>query len=111
MDGNIINIENITGSLSEVGGLDGEISNNEIIGSLSGGDEISGSLSETSDLNGDLAHGFEAIDYDGEYVVTPKSTAQSLETKFKTMGNNVTVAEIPYYETANISGTTVYIGD
>ena len=49
--------------------------------------------------------------YDGEYIVTPiPYDAQTLETKNKVMANDVTVLAIPYYETSNISGITIYIG-
>lgn len=49
--------------------------------------------------------------YRGEYIVTPKVVSQSLETKNKVMSDDVTVLEIPYFETSNESGTTVYIAD
>lgn len=50
-------------------------------------------------------------DYDGPYFITPEPfTDIVLNTAGKTLGNNVTVFEIPYYETSNVSGTTVYIG-
>ena len=49
--------------------------------------------------------------YDGEYIVTPiPYDSQTLETKDKLMADDVTVLAIPYYETSNISGITVYIG-
>lgn len=49
--------------------------------------------------------------YDGEYVVTPvPHDSQTLETKDKLMADDVTVLAIPYYETSNVSGITVYIG-
>ena len=49
--------------------------------------------------------------YDGEYVVTPiPYDSQTLETKDKVMVNDVTVLAIPYYETSNVSGITIYIG-
>jgi len=48
--------------------------------------------------------------YRGEYVVTPKKDQQTiLETKEKLMADDVTVLKIPYYETSNESGLTVYI--
>lgn len=48
--------------------------------------------------------------YDGEYVVTPKAHESTiLETKYKTMADDVTVLKVPYYETSNITGETVYI--
>lgn len=48
--------------------------------------------------------------YAGPYSVTPKAgTAQTLSTAGKQMTEDVTVAKVPYYETSNTSGTTVYI--
>lgn len=48
--------------------------------------------------------------YRGDYVVTPKAdTATTLSTKGKTMLDNVTVQKVPYYETSNDKGYTVYI--
>lgn len=50
--------------------------------------------------------------YDGEYVVTPKTYEQTLETEDKLMLDDVTVLSIPYYKTSNIQdGYTVYIGE
>lgn len=49
--------------------------------------------------------------YEGDYSVTPSATAQSLATAGKTMTNDITVEEIPYYEVNNVEGgTTVNIG-
>ena len=48
--------------------------------------------------------------YEGAYEVTPASAAQTLEMTGKTMREDVTVLAIPYFETSNESGTTVYIG-
>lgn len=49
--------------------------------------------------------------YQGEYVVTPKTEAQTLETKDKTLSENVQVLKIPFFSTSNNSGgNTVYIG-
>lgn len=50
--------------------------------------------------------------YAGPYSVTPKAgTAQTLSTAGKQMTEDVTVAKVPYYETSNTSGTTVYIAE
>lgn len=49
-------------------------------------------------------------DYDGPYEAIPKAHPQTLETKDKSMKDNVTVAEIPYHEVSNETGTTVVIG-
>ena len=48
--------------------------------------------------------------YTGETVVIPKAhEAQILLCKDKTMPDDVTVTKVPYFETSNDSGTTVYI--
>lgn len=48
--------------------------------------------------------------YDGTYVVTPAANRdQILPTKNKILLEDVTVLKVPYYETSNISGNTVYI--
>lgn len=47
--------------------------------------------------------------YDGEYEVTPSVDEQILETKDTVMLDDLTIKSVPYYETSNISGTTVYI--
>lgn len=49
--------------------------------------------------------------YEEEYFVTPSATAQTLSTAGKTMTDDLTVEEIPYYEVSNAEGgTTVNIG-
>ncbi len=51
-------------------------------------------------------------DYEGgAYDVTPLPfESQTFETKGKRMTDDVTVRAIPYYETSNVSGITIYIG-
>lgn len=52
-----------------------------------------------------------SIPYVGPYEVTPLARKQTvLKTANKKMTGNVTVKEIPYWETSNESGLTVYIG-
>ena len=95
MDGTITVQGTITGALSANGGLSGALSS---VGSLSG------ALS--------LGEGAFYQTYDGAYTVTPKAnTEQILETAHKLMSDDVTVFEIPYFETSNLSGTTVYIAN
>lgn len=49
--------------------------------------------------------------YEGEYEVIPRFSEQTLPTTDKVLTEDVTVREIPYFETSNESGgTTVYIG-
>lgn len=48
--------------------------------------------------------------YKGDYAVTPKVTAQTLPTAQKTMGEDLTVLAIPFYNVSNNSGgKTIYI--
>lgn len=49
--------------------------------------------------------------YEGEYVITPKVSAQFMETKDKLMAENVEVKAIPISRVVNSGGgKTVYIG-
>ncbi len=48
--------------------------------------------------------------YSGSYEVTPSASQQTLDTDNKVLANDVVVKPIPYFETSNISGITVYIG-
>lgn len=49
--------------------------------------------------------------YNGDYVVSPKVKENVLlETKNKSMKDNVTVLEVPYMEVHNEKGTTLTIG-
>lgn len=49
--------------------------------------------------------------YEGPYEVTPTRSEQTLPTEHLTMREDVTVHEIPYYETANPYGKTYVIGE
>lgn len=50
--------------------------------------------------------------YRGEYEVTPKTEAQTLPTKQKTMMRDLTVGAIPYYDVSNpAGGQTIFIGN
>lgn len=50
-------------------------------------------------------------DYEGAYVVIPKAFEETiLPTNGKILADDITVKEIPYYETSNTKGKTVYIG-
>ncbi len=49
--------------------------------------------------------------YGGETEVTPKTYSNVvLETDGTRMFSDITVLKVPYYETSNVSGITVYIG-
>ena len=83
-----------------------------ISGQLSVKHVVSGCLSAKRVVSGAISFGSSAIPaYDGVYDVTPHvSEDVILETSGKKMLDNVTVAKIPYYETSNPYGDTVYIG-
>lgn len=48
--------------------------------------------------------------YEGSYESTPSTQDQVLDVGRKVMARDVVVKAIPYYETSNETGTTVYIG-
>lgn len=49
--------------------------------------------------------------YEGEYTIIPKPfNDEVLQTSGFRMNNNVTVLKIPYYQTSNETGYTIYIG-
>ena len=93
--------------------------NGSINAKLNPARSISGSISFLGDLHGSINGRYHISGvvrrgsystYDGDYEVTPKKAEQKLETNDKFMVDDVKVKGIPYYETSNISGTTVYIG-
>lgn len=80
-------------------------------GALSSSQTLDGKVVGTLEIVGKMNVGGQAEVYEGDYEVIPKVTAQSLPTKEKYMIDDVTVKEIPFFETSNNSGgNTVYIG-
>lgn len=53
----------------------------------------------------------QAEKYKGPYDITPAISSQVMDTKNKHMTDNVLVEAVPYFETANDSGHTVYIAN
>lgn len=71
------------------------------------------SIDDGSEIDVDLDTAIQINDadpYEGDYTVTPKVASQMLGTKGKVMADDVTVLAIPYYDTSNPYGTTIYIG-
>lgn len=92
--------------------LNGSIDVDDTIsGKLTAIESFSGSLSDAGQLHGSVStQKTDYKRYDGEYDITPKAYQdQILETADKLMINNVIVHKVPYIETHNESGTTVYI--
>lgn len=102
--------DEITGELSPIQRIDGIITE-----TLEDTDEITGMLTSLQIVDGKITYGNgtgETVPiYDGQYTVVPKAFEDIvLHTKNKKMIDDVTVKEIPYFETSNISGgLTVYI--
>jgi len=49
-------------------------------------------------------------DYDGPYRITPLAFSEiELDTNGKTLQDDIIIEKVPYYETSNVSGMTIYI--
>lgn len=96
--------DELTGTLSRV---------SELKGSISAIGEIAGSISSTHTISGSLnvPAGEFYETYDGSYDITPSPHHDVvLPTANKVMNSDVSVFKIPYFETSNTLGYTVYIG-
>ena len=124
MQGEVLTASNITATISDHGILSGVLRSQSIACTISDAITIDGMISNTVQISADMsgAVGLSAditipdqtggVPYEGDYTVTPKAhEATILPTTGKTMTNDVTVIEIPYYETSNVSGSTVYIAN
>ena len=84
-----------------------------IYGSLSTTGQITGSLSSVSNIVGELTipQRIDADVYDGEYDVYPDFIGTTLETKNKTLKDDISVKPIQVESVSNLEGgRTVYIG-
>ena len=84
----------------------------KIIGELNAAG-ICGSMN-TANMTGTIGNGIVKVDvstdpYSGEYEVTPKVDAQTMPCAGKKMLKDVDIKAIPFFETSNEAGTTVYI--
>lgn len=87
----------------------------KIIGKIRAAPRLKGKIKKEISLQGKLKYSSYVINdaeiYEGEHIITPKPfQQQELETKDKILKENIKVKEIPYFETSNIYGNTVYIG-
>lgn len=111
--GTINNSSELVGTIQSTHFLRGTINSiPTITGSISGGrvGNLQGVIQSSGTIVGNIAIGGPEETYKGSYIVTPKVYPQSLPTKNKIMKSDVSILEIPYYETSNLSGKTVYIG-
>lgn len=90
----------------------GNLVNDTLIGKLTTNTQITGTLNTNSQLSGTVING-EGISrsyYSNSYEVAPQTSSQTLDTKEKIMTDDITIKPIPYRETPNQYGDTVYIG-
>ena len=105
--GTIEQIDNLKGTIDispsnvNVGQLKAVVSNTV---------SLIGKLNPTNKLQGIISAVEPVESYKGDYTITPKIDSKTMRTKNKKMEDNVTVLAIPYYETSNLTGKTVYIG-
>lgn len=118
LNGNLKQVNNLEGSLTIESELTGALStvDNTLDGELTTDEShnLTGSLSiEGLSLNGELHIPPEVPveNYQGSYIVVSKPFKDSiLKTGGLRMVQDITIEKIPYYETGNESGYTVYIG-
>ena len=84
----------------------------KIIGELNAAG-ICGSMN-TANMTGTIGNGIVKVDgstdpFLGEYEVTPKVDAQTMPCAGKKMLKDVDIKAIPFFETSNEAGTTIYI--
>lgn len=112
INGLISSGEVLTGTLSSSSVLTGSIGASGLLnGLINANAGLQGTIIESNVLKGDLS--MEAASYpvySGDYEVTPSTESQTLNTMNKVMADDVSIKEIPYFETSNEYGKTIYIG-
>lgn len=84
---------------------------NKINGHVSGRINMSGSLGKSEPtMSPGLNNPMPLPNYNGPYNVIPRTEDQSLQTTNKALRQDVLIESIPYYQTSNEYGDTVYIG-
>lgn len=82
-----------------------------LTGSISADGVLSAHITCEGSLFGTMSKPVGYVDYTGDYEVTPKVSAQTMNTKDKHMTQDVTIKAIPYFDVSNLAGgSTVYIG-
>lgn len=83
----------------------------ELTGDIDVEIELTGDIDVEAELCSVIAYS-NAKTYDGAYEVTPMADEeQVLVTAQKLMADDVTIHKVPYYETSNEHGITVYIAE
>lgn len=91
--------------IKELVRIDGQLAGQATISAVVAGEETISAVIYIPETTGGEA-------YQGDYTVTPKAhSATVLETQGKLMTDDVTVIQIPYFETSNTYGKTAYIAN
>ena len=99
----------LVGTIEQIDNLKGTI-DISLKAVISNSVSLIGKLNPTNKLQGIISAIEPVESYKGDYTITPKVDSQTMRTKNKKMEDNITVLAIPYYETSNLTGKTVYIG-
>lgn len=93
--------------------LVGAVSSATLSASIELETQVHAILNNVPTLRGEIliAHSQDATPYTGSYEIVPHVYAQTLPTKSTYMLKDMLIKAIPYYETSNLSGKTVYIGE
>ena len=105
----------IIATIKPVVSISGEIQKRaDISGSVNGISKISGEVNPEKhmDASVSLFGDKEPIRYSGDHEFTANTEEDySVDTKFKMMSSNIVIKKVPYFETSNPTGTTIYIGE
>lgn len=82
-----------------------------LAGKITTAKKLSGKINAAITFTGVMSKPIGYVDYDGSYEVTPKVSAQSLQTKDKHLTDDIKIKSIPFFNAGNeTGGSTVYIG-
>lgn len=110
--GTLADVRGISASVLNVGEISGSLNAVTIEATLSDIPMLIGSIGVSETIGADIGvpKTIGGEPYRGDYEVTPSAKVDIiLPTKNKAMTDDITVIQIPYYETSNTSGYTVYI--
>lgn len=96
--------------------INASISYKTITATINIDQKVTGCISNARIINGDVgipdSYTFSYDVYDGETTIVPSTHAdQVLETANKLVSENITIKEVPTFETSNTYGTSFIIGD
>lgn len=120
--GALLETSNVNSNLSNNSNITGSINDTKITGNITSSININGSLSSNSNLIAkveninnldaslNIGGSGSYLDYSGSYDIIPNQNNQTLQTENRVLRQDLLVEKIPYFETSNDYGKTVYIG-